>query len=183
LLVRIPPQGQGEIDEERRSFSAAQCRGSYQVCSTLHRFANLLMHSESAPRPESIMWTSQLRRHGSLQSSFQSTTSSPAEPERALCLAVASTLSTREYLPCRIQLTGRAGNRDLTLYHALRQLQSVKPGAGIRKSTSFFKIRGTFSGGTIQTLLDMSAIPRAERGGEWSLISRQSNSPSGEAAC
>ncbi len=62
---------------------------------------------------------------------------------------------------------------DLVVYHALRHLQSVKPGAGLKSSTSFFRLRGTFSGGTLQTLVDLANMPSKERrGSEWSLISR-----------
>ena len=72
----------------------------------------------------------------------------------------------------RVHKTQLMQLRDLGVYHALRELQSVKPGAGIKKSTSFFRIKGTFSGGTMQTLVDLSSVPLADRGGEWSLISR-----------
>ncbi|CAD6582714.1 MAG: hypothetical protein TREMPRED_003372 [Tremellales sp. Tagirdzhanova-0007] len=48
---------------------------------------------------------------------------------------------------------------DLVVYHALQHLQTVSPGASIKQSTSFFRLKGTFSGGTLATLADRATPP------------------------
>ncbi|EIW72157.1 hypothetical protein TREMEDRAFT_22045, partial [Tremella mesenterica DSM 1558] len=60
---------------------------------------------------------------------------------------------------------------DLIVYLARQTLQNSHPSARLTKSTTFFSVRGTVSGGTIATLRSTLSLPPSQRGGsQWSLI-------------
>ena len=66
-----------------------------------------------------------------------------------------------------------AARSDLSVYQALRVLQTSNPGATIKKSTSFiaFPAGGTISGGTFQSMHSNAETPKSEaNNGEWSLV-------------
>lgn len=57
---------------------------------------------------------------------------------------------------------------DITLYYALKTLQASRPDLdGFSSSLSFFKLRGTVSGGTLETLRDAAQSGSRARLGEW----------------
>ncbi|XAO26240.1 hypothetical protein I312_105074 [Cryptococcus bacillisporus CA1280] len=59
---------------------------------------------------------------------------------------------------------------DLVVYLANQTLQKVRPGSTLADSTSIFKVKGTISGGTIQSMITLTELPKEERrAGEFSL--------------
>lgn len=57
------------------------------------------------------------------------------------------------------------------MYSALRTLQQSHPDLTITKSQSFFKMKGTLSGGTVATMYTLLDIPWSERrSDEWQLV-------------
>jgi hypothetical protein len=57
----------------------------------------------------------------------------------------------------------------------LKTLQQQHPSATITKSISFFKVKGSISGGTIESMKSVAQIPPKERlRSEWQLVNRTS---------
>ncbi|KAK1922219.1 Saccharopine dehydrogenase-domain-containing protein [Papiliotrema laurentii] len=68
---------------------------------------------------------------------------------------------------------------DLSVYLSLKTLQQQHPSATITKSISFFKVKGSISGGTIESMKSVAQIPPKERlRSEWQLVNRFEARPS-----
>ncbi|OXG15298.1 saccharopine dehydrogenase [Cryptococcus neoformans Tu401-1] len=59
---------------------------------------------------------------------------------------------------------------DLIVHLANQTLQTVRPGSILADSTSIFKVKGTISGGTVQSMVTLTELPKEERrAGEFTL--------------
>ncbi|AAW44773.1 conserved hypothetical protein [Cryptococcus deneoformans JEC21] len=59
---------------------------------------------------------------------------------------------------------------DLIVHLANQTLQTVRPGSTLADSTSIFKVKGTISGGTVQSMITLTELPKEERrAGEFTL--------------
>jgi hypothetical protein len=119
-----------------------------------------------------------LAKHlGWQKSSSRNTISWQARPVPVLSRAQVSNRFLRKCAIFHSHIAYPDSYSDLINYCALKHLQSEKgSSANISTSTTYWKIQGAFSGGTIQSLYAIAEeASRAADDGEWCLVSRECN--------